>query len=71
MLFVVLMELCFEKILEKCLPFGLALPAEEILTVVAIVSFSVAQNLFNFQLCCQELGWISRSPNELCHVAVV
>lgn len=53
------------------LPFGLVLPAEEILTALAIVSFIVAQNLFNLQPCCQELGWISRSPCQLCPVAVV
>lgn len=39
-----------KKHLEKCLPFQLALPAEEILTLLAIMSFSVVQNLFNFQV---------------------
>lgn len=45
------MELCKKKNhLEKCLLFQLALPAEEILTLLAIMSFSVVQNLFNFQV---------------------
>lgn len=36
--------------LEKCLPFQLAVPAEEILTLLPIMSLSVVQNLFNFQV---------------------